>query len=67
MWSFPVRDVAEMAKRARSAGLHVVAAPVAYESLELGRHRAMTLLAPNGFQIELFDGGEGMPYTPPLP
>lgn len=55
MWSFPVRDLREIARRAKSFGATVIAGPINYTSPELGRHRAMTLLAPNGFLIELFE------------
>jgi catechol 2,3-dioxygenase-like lactoylglutathione lyase family enzyme len=66
MWSFPVKDVTEHERRARQAGVTVVGGPVEYESPELGPHRALTLLAPNGFLVELFDGGEGKPFAPTI-
>ncbi|MGH9846668.1 MAG: VOC family protein [Blastocatellia bacterium] len=55
MWSFPVRDLAEVEGRAKKAGIAIVGQAVNYESLELGRHRALTVLAPNGFLVELFE------------
>ncbi|MBM3791026.1 MAG: extradiol dioxygenase [Acidobacteria bacterium] len=67
MWSFPVRDVAAVEKQARRKGIEVVSGPVSCESPEMGPHRALTLLAPNGFLVELFDGGQGKPYAPPVP
>lgn len=64
MWSFPVRDAAETEKRLRAAGATIVGGPVILDSVDLGRHRALTVLAPNGFLVELFDGGPGKPFGP---
>lgn len=64
MWSFPVRDVAQMETRLRAAGATIVGGPVTLDSADLGHHRALTVLAPNGFMIELFDGGPGKPFGP---
>lgn len=55
MWSFPVRDLAEVERRAKKAGITIVGSPVAYDSPELERRRVMTVLAPNGFLVELFE------------
>jgi catechol 2,3-dioxygenase-like lactoylglutathione lyase family enzyme len=55
MWSFPVRDLGEIERRVEEHGITVVGGPVSYESPSLGRHRALTLLAPNGFLVELFE------------
>ncbi|MEM7049252.1 MAG: VOC family protein [Acidobacteriota bacterium] len=54
-WSFPTQDLDEILRRAHAAGTEIVAGPVQYESPELGTHRAVTLLAPNGFLIEIFE------------
>lgn len=54
-WTFPVRDLGEVERRAKAAGAPIVGGPVAYDSPSLGRHRALTVLAPNGFLIELFE------------
>lgn len=54
-WTFPVRDLGEIERRAKAAGTPIVAGPIAYESPALGRHRALTVLAPNGFLIELVE------------
>lgn len=54
-WTFPVRSMEEIQERVNSAGAPVVHGPVELESTELGRHRAMTVLAPNGFLIELVE------------
>jgi catechol 2,3-dioxygenase-like lactoylglutathione lyase family enzyme len=63
MWSFPVQSVPEIEERARSAGVPIVGGPFSYESPELGAHRAITLEAPDGFLVELFDGGEDRPFA----
>ena len=55
MWSFPVRDLAEMEARIRDAGIEPFAGPVELESPSLGRHRALTVLDPGGFMVELFE------------
>jgi catechol 2,3-dioxygenase-like lactoylglutathione lyase family enzyme len=54
MWTFPVRDIREMASRLAENGFVPFAGPVEYESPSLGTHRAMTVLDPNGFLVELF-------------
>ncbi len=58
-WTFPVRDLAEVERRAKDAAAPIVAGPVAYDSPSLGRHRALTVLTPNGFLIELFESADG--------
>ncbi|MEM7587703.1 MAG: VOC family protein, partial [Acidobacteriota bacterium] len=52
-WTFPVRDLAEVERRARQAEVQIVAGPIEYTSPSLGQHQALTVLAPNGFLIEL--------------
>jgi catechol 2,3-dioxygenase-like lactoylglutathione lyase family enzyme len=54
MWTFPVRDMAEMEARLEAAGLTPVAGPMELTSPTLGRHLAMTVLDPTGFMVELF-------------
>lgn len=54
MWTFPVRDLDEMLGRLTEAGIEPVAGPVETTSPTLGHHRALTVLAPNGFLVELF-------------
>jgi len=57
IWTFPVTDIDAIAQRARRHGAAIVGGPVQYSSPALGRHRAMTLLAPNGFLVEVFTSG----------
>jgi catechol 2,3-dioxygenase-like lactoylglutathione lyase family enzyme len=59
MWSFPVRDIEAMLKRVQEAEVPVIGGPESYESPELGKHRALTVLAPNGFLVELFQPIDG--------
>ncbi len=54
-WTFPVRDLSEVERRAREAEAAIVSGPIEYESPSLGRHRALTVLAPNGFLVELVE------------
>ncbi len=54
-WTFPVRDLGEVERRAKAAGTPIVAGPIDYRSPTLGRHRALTVLAPNGFLVELVE------------
>ena len=55
MWTFPVSDLDAIVDRANRAGATIVNGPVDYQSVSLGRHRALTLLSPNGFLIEVFE------------
>jgi catechol 2,3-dioxygenase-like lactoylglutathione lyase family enzyme len=55
MWSFPVRDLRALSARLRAGAAPIVGEANAFTSPELGRHRALTVLAPNGFLVELFE------------
>jgi catechol 2,3-dioxygenase-like lactoylglutathione lyase family enzyme len=55
MWSFPVRNMAEMEQRLAEAGVEPLSSPVEYSSPTLGAHRAMTVIDPSGFLVELFE------------
>ena len=55
MWSFPVTDIAEVARRADAFGARIVHEPVALEDPLHGNVRVMTVLAPNGFLVELYE------------
>ncbi len=59
MWSFPVRDLDAMAQRLAAAGVAPVAGPIELVSPELGTHRALTVLDPTGFMVELFEPRPG--------
>ena len=54
MWSFPVRDMAEMERRLTENTIDLVSPPVEYTSPSLGRHLSMTVLDPTGYMVELF-------------
>ncbi len=54
MWTFPVRDMAEMEQRLAENGLTPVSGPVQYTSPTLGPHLSMTVLDPTGYMVELF-------------
>ena len=54
MWSFPVTDIKAIEQRAEDAGVPVQHGPIRYNSPSLGTHTALTLVAPNGFMVEVF-------------
>ena len=58
MWTFPVRDLDEVHKRAVAGKVNIIHKPVEYTSPLLGRKRVMTMLAPNGYLVELFENKE---------
>lgn len=58
MWSFPVRDMAEMARRLAEHGVEPLSPPVEYVCPSLGANRSMTVLDPSGFLVELFEPAE---------
>jgi catechol 2,3-dioxygenase-like lactoylglutathione lyase family enzyme len=55
VYSFPVRSLDATAAKIRAAGVTMVNGPVSYDSPDFGPHRAMTVLAPNGVVVELFE------------
>ncbi len=55
IYSFAVRSLDATAAKLRAAGVTVVGGPISYDSPDLGPHRAMTVLAPNGVIVELFE------------
>ena len=55
MWSYRVKDLDAILARAKAESVPVHAGPVVYDSPALGMHRTATLLAPNGFMIEVFE------------
>jgi len=58
MWSFPTTDLDQVLANAEAAGIRTVGTAVSYTSPSLGQHRAATLLAPNGFLVEIFETNE---------
>lgn len=55
MWSFPVTDLDEVEHRAREFGAEIIHTPTQIDDPLHGSIRAMTLLAPNEFLIEVFE------------
>jgi catechol 2,3-dioxygenase-like lactoylglutathione lyase family enzyme len=55
MYTFPVKSLAATAARLRTAGVSIVAGPIVNDSPDMGRQRVMTVLAPNGVLVELFE------------
>ncbi len=55
MWTFPVPDLDAMLERLDAAGVEPFAGPTELDSPSLGRHRALTVLDPGGFMVELFE------------
>ncbi len=55
MWTFPVKDLDEVYKRARAKNVEIIHKPKVYKSPLLGEKRVMTMLAPNGYLVELFE------------
>ena len=55
MWSLPVRDMARAMANLARMGVPIVHAPIIYHSPAFGLARVVTVLAPNGFLIELFE------------
>jgi catechol 2,3-dioxygenase-like lactoylglutathione lyase family enzyme len=54
-WSFPVRSVDVVTKRARLHGAQIHAEPLRHEDPRFGRVIAATVMAPNGFLVEIFE------------
>ncbi|MEM7568883.1 MAG: VOC family protein [Pseudomonadota bacterium] len=55
MWSFPVADLAEVIRRAQAFGAEIVHPEMKIDDPLHGSVRAATMLAPNGFLIEVFE------------
>lgn len=55
MWTFKTTDIAEIERRAVAAGIEVVQSPMSYQDAILGEAKVMTMIAPNGFLIEVFE------------
>ena len=54
MWTFPVKDVNEIKNRAYAKKVKILFEAQGYESPIFGKCHVMTMLAPNGFMIEVF-------------
>ena len=55
MWTFPVTDLDEVLRRASDKGIEIAGATAAVDMPAYGKARVATVLAPNGFMIELFE------------
>ena len=55
MWTFPVSDLEEVLRRAKEAGIELASPPVVADMPTFGKATVATLIAPNGFMIELFE------------
>jgi catechol 2,3-dioxygenase-like lactoylglutathione lyase family enzyme len=55
IYTFEVKSLDATAAKLRAAGAGVIAGPIRYDSPDLGLCRAMTVLAPNGVIVELFE------------
>ena len=55
LWSFQVQDLDSVLTSAAERGQAPIAAPMDMDTPLLGRVRVATLLAPNGFPVELFE------------
>ncbi len=54
-WTFPVRSLSAILRRAEAYGATVQAGPTVFDDPRFGRVTAASLLAPNGFLIEVFE------------
>lgn len=54
-WSFPVRSLDEVLRRAAAQRVTRVAGPIALDDPRFGAVRIATLLAPNGLLVEVFE------------
>lgn len=54
-WTFPCKNLNTVFMNAQKQGIKVIFPPTAINSPFYGKHKTMTLLAPNGFLVELFE------------
>lgn len=54
MWSFETRDLAEVERRARAAGISTTSPSKVIDSPGLGRVRSLVLNTPDGFAVEVY-------------
>jgi len=54
MWTFETKDIKQIQDKANEKGITIVHAPLSYHDPILGTRTVMTLLAPNGFLVEIF-------------
>ena len=54
MWTFKTTDIQAVLQRAMTNNVEIISEPTAYSDPVLGEKMVMTMLAPNGFLIEIF-------------
>jgi hypothetical protein len=54
-WTFPCKDIQKVYTNAKAKGYKIIQAPIEFTSPYYGKHKVMTLYAPNGFLVELFE------------
>jgi catechol 2,3-dioxygenase-like lactoylglutathione lyase family enzyme len=54
MYSFETKSIEEVAERAKEKRLRILQAPIVHEDAVLGKVKAMTLVAPNGVMVEIY-------------
>ncbi len=53
-WTFPAKDLNEVHQKAKKMGLKFIQEPIEINSPYYGKRKSMTLYAPNGLMIEIF-------------
>ncbi len=55
MWTFKTKDIQEIKSNAEKMDIQILQEPMVYNDPILGKVKVMTMLAPNGFLIEIFE------------
>jgi catechol 2,3-dioxygenase-like lactoylglutathione lyase family enzyme len=55
MWTFPTKNIEKVHQNALAKGIKIVQPPTSVKTAEFGKVKVMTMLAPNGFLIEIFE------------
>jgi catechol 2,3-dioxygenase-like lactoylglutathione lyase family enzyme len=54
-WTFPCMDIQKVYDRAKAKGYKILHPPMDFDSPYFGKKKVMTLFAPNGFLVEIFE------------
>ena len=54
MWTFSTKNIQKVYENAVAKKIKIIQKPTPFDSKELGKGQVMTMLAPNGFLIEIF-------------